>query len=58
MDLMLFCKFSYLRADCIGIHSGNDVLEVIIDTDVRFHLKDANKQQDIKPWRFIRVNLK
>ena len=40
------------------VDAPDDVLEVIIDTDVRFHLKDANKQQDIKPWRFIRVNLK
>ena len=35
--------------------NASDDVEVIIETDVRYHLKDANKQQDKKPWRFIRV---
>ena len=33
----------------------SDDAEVIIKTDVRYHLKDAKRQPDKKPWRFIRV---
>lgn len=31
-----------------------DDADVEIDTDVRYNLKDANKKQDTKPWRFYR----
>lgn len=34
---------------------ASDDVEVIIETDVRYHLKDANKKPDKKPWRFIRM---
>lgn len=57
-DLFGYESFLGAGLNIKWVDAPDDVLEVNIDTDVRFHLKDANKQQDIKPWRFIRVNLK
>ena len=37
------------------VDAFDDVQEVIIVTDSRYHLKDADMQSDKKPWRFIRV---